>query len=163
METYRKNHKIQTQSEAEALLAAADDFINNPAPGKTSPNLDEHLRQIWNQGDHLDWQWSDETQTEYDARIAREQAEAAQLAFYQDPANIEDWKDVKLRIWRNQMLVLWIDETFIKPLFYALTPRQETERIKKRQELLDWPATFIEWVDDAAIDAAKPSAPSWIV
>lgn len=160
MEIYRKNNLIRTEAQANALLDELDDFIANPEPGKPWPRADAKLVKIWNNGDRLEWKWSEESLQEYEQRTAREKAEADLLGLHK--ANLEAWKDAKIRPVRDVLLFAWIDETFIKPLLYALTSEQETERMNKRQELLDWPETFTEWADDAAIDAAKPAAPSWI-
>jgi hypothetical protein len=162
MEIYRKNYRVSTEAQAIALLAAQDEFINNPVIGRPAPILDEQLLNIWNGGEHLEWQWDEETQQEYDGRIAQETAEADELALLQ--SDNTHFKNVKIRPWRDLQLRGWIDDTFIKPLKYALTPTQETERINLRQELLDWPALvdFDSYKTDAEIDALKPNAPSWV-
>jgi len=162
MEIYRKNHKIQTQEQAEALLDALDDLINNPEIGKVPPRADRQLLKICNNGERLDWEWEDEEQWEYDRRIATEQAETDLLNFYQNTEHLDVWKTRKVRPLRDQRLRLWIDETFIKPLLYNLTYEQEAERISKRIELLDWPDTFEEWESDEDVKAAMPTAPSWV-
>jgi len=162
MEIYRKNRFIETKEQAESLLAEMDIFVKEPVIGKAQPMLDAHLLKIWNNGEHLGWEWSDESQQEYDRRITKEQREAEQLAFWQDHANIEAWKNAKVRPWRNSKLYQWIDETFMKPLLYVLSSGQEAERIAKRQELLDWPGTIGEYKTDAELEALRPSAPSWI-
>lgn len=159
-ETYRKNHIVTAKEAAEALLDELDEFILNPEPGKPWPQADSELIRIWNNGNRLDWEWSEESLQEYEQRTAKEKAEADLLELYQ--SDIEAWKDAKIRPVRAGLLFAWIDETYIKPLLYALTNEQETERIEKRQELLDWPETFTEWIDDDGIDAARPTAPSWI-
>lgn len=160
MEILRKSVAVRTEEEAAALLAAMDDFINNPEPGKAQPVLSQRLMEIWNGGDTFEWEWSDETQEEYDIRTAEEDAAAVELSELQN--NLEYFKDTKIRPWRNQKLIEWVDETFIKPLKYALTEAQETERINIRSELLDWPDTFTEYKTDEEIDALRPSAPGWI-
>ena len=43
---YRKNPLVQTEAQAVALLAELDDFINNPEPGKTWPQVDSALLMI---------------------------------------------------------------------------------------------------------------------
>ena len=163
-EIYRKNNHVTTQAEAETLLAEMDDFKNNPAPGMIPPILDIQLMKIWNDGEHLEWTWSAESEQEEAQRLAKEQAEADLLAFYQNPINLEAWKDAKVRPWRNAMLYEWIDKPRIQELHYNFENwTQETldEREAKRQELLDWPGTFAIYKTDAEIDAAKPTAPSW--
>ncbi len=165
MEIYRKNQDVVSEAEAVALLEAQDDFSNNFAPGKVPPRLGAELLRIWNGGEHLDWEWNEETQYEYDTRTASEEAEAAELAFYQNPANLEDWKDVKIRPWRDQKLSEWVDNPPHKDLLFDYanwTQNQHDERAAIRTTLCDWPGTFAAWVSDTAIDAAKPAAPSYI-
>lgn len=161
-EIYRKNRYFATEAQVQAALTAYGDFYQSPPLGAAPPRLDAHLIKIWNGGNVLDWEWNDETQQEYDRRIAVEAAEAAELALLQ--SDNEYFKNKKIRPWRNSKLVEWIDITYIRPLLYALTSEQETERINKRQELLNWPGVtdFESYKTDAEIDALKPSAPSWI-
>jgi len=163
METYRKNYRVTTETQAQALLTAQDAFYDNPDTEKSAPPLDSHLLKIWNGGTHLTWQWDDESQQEYNQRTDKETADAAE----QDKlkSNNDYFLDVKIRPWRDQQLVNWIDDTFMKPLKYNLNPPQETERSQLRQELLDWPGLtdFTTYKTDTGIDDLKPSAPSWIV
>jgi len=162
METYRKNYQVTTETQAQNLLDAQNDFYDNPVIGQAAPQLDSHLFKIWNGGTHLTWQWDNESLEEYDQRKAKETAEAAE----QDKLESDNdhFIEVKIRKWRDGRLVEWIDETFIKPLKYNLTSPQETERSKLRQKLLDWPGLtdFTTYKTDDEIDALKPSAPSWI-
>lgn len=160
MKIYRKNSFVTTKEEAENLIAGMDDFVNNPIVGKQPPTLDHILMQIWNNGDHLEWEWSDESLQEYDQRIAGEQAEVDLLAFHK--ANLEAWKDVKIRPWRNAKYEEWINDVAMRPTKYKDITIDQAELDAKHEELRDFPNSFTEWVDDAAIDAAKPAAPSWI-
>lgn len=159
---YRKNQYVTSDERAEALLAAIDDFINNPVIGKGQPRLDAELMKIWNNGKRLEWEWSGETQVEYERRKERERLAAEELALFK--ADNEAWKDAKIRPWRNQKLAEWIDDTFVRPLFYDLTEKQEAERIEKRQELLDWLALpeFENYMSDEEVAEFKQEAPSWI-
>lgn len=162
METYRKNHLVITETQAQALLDAKDDFTDNPVVGLPAPALDGHLLKLWNGGDHLEWEWSDESQQEYDQRTAKEAAVTAE----QDKLESDNdhFIEVKIRSWRNGKLKQWIDDTYLKPLKYNLTGAQITERVDLRQELLDWTALtdFSTYKTDTEIDALKPSNPTWI-
>jgi hypothetical protein len=153
---YRKNPFVQTQEQALNILEAMDDFVNNPEPGKTPPDMDNELRYIWNNGDWLEWDWSDETEAEESTRLAEEEKEQR----LKD--DLEYFKDVKIRPWRNQNLFEWIDDTFAKPLKYKLSSQQEVERAELHAELLDWPELFTEYKTDEEIDDLKPDPPSWI-
>lgn len=157
---YRKNQYVTSKEQAEALLAAMDEFVNNPVVGKTPPRPDLELMNILNSG--LDWEWSEETRAEYEARKAREEREAAELALFK--ADNEAWKNARIRPWRNRKLAEWIDDTFLRPLLYDLTKEQEAERVKKRKELLDWPALdeFESYRSDEEVKALRPESPSWI-
>lgn len=161
METYIKNSQVQTEAQAEALLTAQDDFITNYQAGSIPIPLDSHLRKIWNNGTHLTWQWSNESQQEYDQRITQETAEDDKLALLQ--SDNDHFLDIKIRPWRNGKLREWIDDTYIKPLKYNLTAGQITERTDLHQELLAWPALtdFSSYKTDTEIDVCKISAPSW--
>jgi len=162
METYRKNYQVTTKSQAQALLDVQDDFYNNPDINKPAPLLDGHLLKIWNGGMHLPWQWSSESQQEYDQRTAKEAKEAdAQDKLESDN---DHFIEVKIRRWRNGKLAEWIDDTYVKPLKYNLTAGQITERDDLHQELLDWPGLtdFSTYKTDAEIDDMKPNTPSWI-
>lgn len=159
---YRKNQYVTSREQAEELLAAMDDFINTPVIGKPQPRLDIELMKIWNNGQRLEWEWSEETKTEYERRKELEKREAEELALFK--ADNKVWKNARIRPWRNQKLAQWIDDTFLRPLLYNLTGKQETERIKKRQELLDWPALdeLESYKSDEEVQTLKPEAPSWI-
>lgn len=164
-EIYRKNLHVKTEAEAKALLAEMDSFSKNPVIGNPQPILDAHLMKIWNDGSHLSWEWSDETRQEYDQRISAETISSAQLVFYENPGNLEAWKDEKIRPWRDQKLVEWIDYPRLKDLLYDFdnwTQAQIDERAAMHRTLCDWPDTFTEYVDDAAIEEAKPAAPSYV-
>jgi len=162
METYRKNYLVTTETQAQALLDAQDDFYANPNTEMPAPLLGSHLLKIWNGGVHLEWEWSDESQQEYDQRTAKEAVDAAELALLQ--SNNDHFIEVKIRRWRNGKLTEWIDETYIKPEKYNLTAGQITERSAIRQELVDWRdlADFTTYKTDDEIDALKPNSPSWI-
>lgn len=162
MEIYRKNNYISTKQKAIELLTAHDDFINKPVSGKAPPNLDGQLLKIWNGGERLTWEWEDETQEEYDRRIEEKVKVAESLALLKSD-NVY-FKNTKIRPWRDQKLREWIDDTFQRPLLFNLKTSQEQERIKKREELLDWPAlnNFTSYKTDTEIDALKPDTPSWI-
>lgn len=159
---YRKNQYVTSREQAEVLLAAMDDFVNNPVTDRAQPPLDLLLMKIWNSGKRLDWEWSEETEAEYYWRKELEKAKAEKLALFK--SDNKAWKDAVIRPWRDRKLREWIDDTFVRPLFYDLTREQKEERIKKRQELLDWPALpeFDEYRTLEEVDALKPKAPSWI-
>jgi len=162
METYRKSDTVITEAQAQALLDAQDDFYNNPVIGQADPRLDGHLLKIWNGGEHLTWQWDNETQQEYDQRIVKEESEAEELALLQ--SDNDHFIEVKIRPWRNQRLVEWIDDTYIKPEKYNLTGAQITERTDLRQELIDWRDLddLTTYKTDSEIDDLKPDPPSWL-
>lgn len=159
---YRKNNYIISKEQAEVLLTAMDDFVHNSVIGQAQPRLDDDLMEIWNNGERLEWEWSEETEAEYNLRMKREEADEKELALFK--SDNEAWKDAKIRPWRDQKLTEWIDETFIKPLFYIFSSEEENERILKRQELLDWPALpdFDSYKTDEEVDALKPKVPGWI-
>jgi hypothetical protein len=160
---YRKNQFTTSKEQAEKLLAAMDDFVNSPTTtGKGQPRLDSELMKIWNGGQRLEWEWSEETRAEYERRKRLEKRVAEELVLFK--ADNEAWKNAKIRPWRNLKLAEWIDDTFIRPLLYDLTEKQATERVKKRQELLNWPARpeFESYMSDEKIAKFKPEAPSWI-
>ena len=159
---YRKNQYMTSSEQAEELLAAMDNFINNPVIGKPQPRLDIELMKIWNAGKRLEWEWSEESKAEYERRKEREKLTEEELALFK--ADNEAWKNARIRPWRNQKLAQWIDDTFVRPLLYDLTEKQEAERIKKRRELLDWPALpeFESYISDEEVDALRPEPPSWI-
>ena len=167
-EIYRKNIHVKTQQEANDLLDAMDNWINNPqAIGSAPPELPPELAKIWNNGERLAWAWSEESEQEEAQRLAKEAAEAEQLTYWQNPANLEDWKDAKVRPKRDQKLLEWIDEPAHLDLKYDFTnwtEAQQTERADKRQELLDFPAhvDLQEYKTDAEVDALFPAAPSYI-
>ncbi len=163
MRIYRKNNYVATEEQANILLDAMDKFVNKPVIGKPQPRLDADLMKIWNNCKRLDWKWSEEGEADYIRRIAAEKSAKAELERLK--TDNDYFKDQKLRPWRDQKLVEWIDATFAKPLLYKLTPKQKSERIQKRQELLDWTslADFDIYKTDAKIDVLKPSAPSWII
>lgn len=157
---YRKNPLATSREEATALLYKMGEFVKNPILVGVPPQMDAELLAIWNGGDHLKWEWSEESQEEYDGRIAREKAAKKQLKKLK--SDLEYFKNIKVRPWRNAKLAEWIDQTFVKPLFFDLTDEQKAERISLRNSLCDWPELFDKYVDDSEIDALKPSAPSWI-
>ena len=161
METYRKTYTITTEVQAQALLDAQDDFYNNPVIGQAAPRLNGHLLKIWNGGEPLEWQWDNESRQEYDKRIAKETAEEAEQKKLE--SDNDHFLDIKIRRWRDERLVIWIDDTFIRPLKYNLTVPQVAERIQLYRELLDWPdlTDFSTYKTDTEIDDLKPAAPSW--
>jgi len=161
METYRKNHLITTEAQAQALLTAQDDFYKNPVIGRPAPRLDSHLLKIWNSGEHLEWQWDDESRQEHDKRIKKETEEKNEQKKLK--SDNDHFLNKKIRPWRNERMVLWIDDTFIRPLKYNLTVPQVAERIQLYRELLDWPdlTDFSTYKTDTEIDDLKPAAPSW--
>lgn len=158
---YRKNAFVISKEQVEALLTAMDDFIGKPEIGKAQPRLDLDLMTIWNKGKHLAWEWSEETESNWIRRKAREQEEKNRLDGFR--SDNKAWKDAVIRPWRNLKLAEWIDDTFAKPLLYNLTPKQEAKRIKKRRELLDWPARpeLESYKSDEELDALRPVAPDW--
>lgn len=162
MEIYRKNNYTQTEEAARKLLDAMEDFINNPATGKPCPRLDSGLLKIWNSGQRLDWEWSEESEQKYHEKKQREKREADELALLK--SDNEYFKNKKIRPLRDGWLREWIDDTFTRPLLFKLSSGQKAERVKKRKELLDWPslADFESYKTDEEIDALKPDAPSWI-
>lgn len=159
---YRKNQYVTSREQAEALLAAMDDFVNNPVTDRAQPPLDLLLMKIWNSGKWLDWKWSEETEADYIRGIAREKAAEKELALFR--SDNKAWKDAIIRPWRDIKLREWIDDTYIRPLFYDLTREQEAEKVRKRRELLDWPALseFESYKTDEEVDALKPETPDWI-
>lgn len=165
METiiYRKNQYVTSRGQAEALLEAMDDFVKSPvSTGKGQPSLDSLLMKIWNSGERLDWKWSEETEADYIHGIAREKAAEKELALFRSDNKV--WKDAVIRPWRDRKLREWIDDTYIRPLFYDLTREQEAEKVRKRRELLDWPALsdFDEYRTLEEVDALEPETPDWI-
>jgi len=159
---YRKNQYVISSEQAEKLLSAMDDFVNNPVIGKGQPRLDPELMKIWNSGQRLDWEWSEKTKVEYERKKALEDQALKKLALFK--SDNDAWKNAIVRHWRNIKLVAWIDDTFTRPLLYNLTVEQETERVAKRQELLEWPALpeLGSYKTDEELDVLQPSAPSWI-
>lgn len=159
---YRKNQYVTSKEQAEDSLAAMDEFVKNPVIGRPRPRLDSELMKIWNGGQRLEWKWSEETQAEYDRRKSLEKLAEEELALFKSDS--EAWKNAKIRPWRNRKLGEWIDDTFLRPLLYGLTKDQEAERVKKRRELLDWPALnkFENYRSDEEVEKLRPEAPSWI-
>jgi hypothetical protein len=164
MEIYRKNSEVSTEAQANQLLDAMDDFVNNPSPEKAQPCLDYQLMIIWNNGERLEWEWNNETLQEYVLRKSRETAKDAELdKLKKDNSH---FLAVKIRPWRDKKLQEWVDITYMQGQKYAgMTPEQITERENIYQELLDWPAleNFETYKTDAEIDALKPSAPSYLI
>ena len=75
---YRKNDKVKTEAQALDLLKKYADFINPDvdSSGEPQPTLDAELLAIHNSGETLEW--DEETQSEYDQRIAQEESDAEQ-------------------------------------------------------------------------------------
>jgi hypothetical protein len=159
---YRKNQTVRTEEQANNLLDAQDDFVNNPGSERPAPTLDPILRIIWNGGERQEWEWSDETSREYTRRIAQEKAEEAKIEGYK--ADLELWKNEVVRPCRDRRLNIWIDITYIRGKQYeAMTEAEKVERDTKYQELLDWPDTITEYKADAELELLKPSAPSYLI
>jgi len=169
METYRKNSAVLTETETQNLLTKQDDFMGDSVIGEPAPRLDSHLMKIWNGGTHLDWEWSDENQTVYDRRIAKEAADVAELTKLE--TDNAYFKKTKIKPWRDRKLVEWIDTPKLQDInvkysggFKTWSQALLDERTAKHDELCDWPSLtdFDTYKDDDEIDALKPSAPSWI-
>ena len=160
METYRKSDTVQTKERAEQLMDDMDAFIKRPEVGAAPPRLPAALLKIWNNGERLKWKWSGEGKQEYDQRMAKKKAETAELKRLK--GDIEYFKDIKIRPWRNGKLSEWIDDTFRMPLKYGLAVGEETERQILYTELCDWPGLFTEYKTDEEIEALKIAPPSWI-
>lgn len=160
MEIYRKNSYVKSKEQAEELLAAMDDFVFKPVIGRAMPGLEPGLARIWNNGKHLEWSWEEETEQAYKRRLKQEEKQTEELKKLK--SDLEYFKDMKIRPWRNQKLSEWIDATFLKPLQYKLSAKQIEERKKLRQKLLDWPALFETYKTEAEIEESRPAPPTWI-
>ena len=158
MKIYYKNKNVISEEEFIETLNLLDDFIKNPEPGKPMPQADAQLMKIWNGGDHLDYEFSEETKEEAEQR----EAEKALLDFYKNAENLEAWKDAKVRPLRNALFDPWINDVSMRPTKYKSYNVTQEEIDAKHKELCDWPSTFEAWVSDEEIEAAKPSPPSWI-
>ncbi len=160
---YRKNSAIKTQGQAENLLKAMDDFIKyaQSEVGTGQPNLDPELLLIWNQGNPLKWQWENETQVEFDQRFKKEEAEKEEIEKFQADLNL--WRNEKIRPIRNNLLDQWFDAVRSKPeLWKEMSEAQQNEALTLRQTLLDWPEIFTEYKSDSEIENSKPEKPSYI-
>ena len=160
---YYKNPVVQTKEKVEQLLSDMDKFVSTGIGGQ--PRLDQELTKIWNKGNgHLPWEWSEESQQEINNREQQEQSKADQIEAYKN--DLELWKNKKVRPIRNVLMSQWVDHFASKPLWWSdlisNNPDMIAEILVTRQVLLDWPATFTEYVTDQSIESKKPVKPSYI-
>ncbi|MCK5604870.1 hypothetical protein KAR91_23470 [Candidatus Pacearchaeota archaeon] len=60
-------------------------------------------------------------------------------------------------------MVQWFDSLRLKlELWEEQSEVVKAEALELRQTLLDWPATFLEYITDQEIEASKPAKPSYI-
>ena len=158
---FNKTKNIQTSDQLKDLIALQKIFYLSETGGKPAPFSEEynHLFYRNNSGgisikNHT---WVDRTVEEIAKSNAEVQSAADLITSYQ--ADVEKWRNDKVKPWSQQKLYEWIDVTFQRPLEYNLTADQEQERIDKRLELLEYhnQATYLE---DSAL--VKPEPPSWI-
>lgn len=76
-------------------------------------------------------------------------------------SDIEYFKNIKVRPIRDQKLFEWVDIVKIRDLEYTLTSEQEAERETCRQDLLNFPSTISNYMEDSELDnlilSMKPS------
>ena len=153
MTTYRKNDSVKTEAEALRLIQAYSDFINPDidSSGAGYEPLDAELKAIFESGDTLEWE--EETQREYDDRIAKEESEAEELEKLQ--TDLAYFLDTKVRPLRSKYFYEWIDKTYQFPLIYQLTDAQITEReTGVHPALCDFPASITDYMTDDELDTA---------
>lgn len=164
---YYKNPQVQTQEHLEELFDGMDNFVSG-GTGKPQPRLDVNALKIWNDGKRLSYEWSDKTKDEIEEEIEQaereeQKAQAEQEKIDAYKADLELFKDEKIRPWRDWAMVSWFDSIRSKPeLWEEQTDEVKTEALALRGTLKTWPDTFTKYVTDQTIDNKKPTKPSYI-
>jgi len=157
---YYKNINVQTKEKAEKLLSDMDGFVTG-GPGRSMPRLDAELAIIWNGGNRLPWEWSEKTQQEISLQEKIEEQEKTQVDAYK--ADIELWKNERIRPWRDRALIEWFDSLRSKPeLWNEQTQEIKDEALTLRRDLLDYPDKFSNYVTDKTVENRRPAKPSYI-
>ncbi len=154
---FLKTDNILTKEQLEQHIQRQKDFIET-GQGKPAQHHHEFMHLLT--GDHseitvLDYTWVNKTKREIEAEESKAQAEADLLAEYQ--SNPEKWREDVIKPWSMQKLAEWIDQTYIKPLQYDLSPEQCLEREAKRLELLEYHNQIIY-----TENPVQPSPPSYL-